>query len=246
MKHARLAIGSVAFISGLSAAAAGLVAAVSLTRIAGDKLGFPDHLEWTLTAAVDIGAIGGAILWSISPVKSPNRRTGMWLNIACSTMSATGVGLDHAANAHPDAPWGTVAFIVGAFLPLLSTWLIHGLAKLADGQRPVAPPVPQAQPVTITATAEAAGATPSAVERPAPAAPVRLVKAKPPRPALVPPLPAAEGDGPDPYDWAVTNWPTDHQAVQAATGCSRSTAFRALRKAREEVETREEVLASGG
>jgi hypothetical protein len=253
MKNARLAIGSVAFISGLSAAAAGLVAAVSLTRIAGEKLGFPDGLHWTLTAAVDIGAIGGAILWSISAVGSPNRRTGRWLNIACSAVSAAGVGMDHYANAAPEPPWGTVAFAIGAFLPLLSTWLVHGLAKLADGVRPIAPAVPAAQPAPTEADSVAAPAAAAIEPRPAPRP--RRAAAMVTRPALVAavepvePLALGQLKGDELREWVRERWPMSAEQIVEQTGCSRSTAFRVTRAIKtngsdEEVITDEPAMAA--
>jgi hypothetical protein len=250
MRSRNLAVGSIALISGMSAAAAGLVAAVSLTRIAREKLGFPGGLEWTLTAAVDIGAIGGAILWSISRPRSSNRRTGMRLNIACSTVSAIGVGLDHYSNAHPDVPWGTVAFLVGAFMPLLSTWLVHGLAKLSHGDVVAAPDLVAApvQSAPVAATAEVV-ASPVPQAAPAPPAPRKAVTARQSqRPAPRPPavvltkpeqpglksVPRAAADI-DPREWAIANMPTTAKAIEEATGCSRSTSFRALKAARAEV-----------
>jgi hypothetical protein len=119
-----------------SAAVAAVISAVSLTRIAGDSLGFPDYLEWTLTGAVDIGAATGAVLWVTA--RDRDRLRGKWLNIACSSVSAIGVGLDHASNAAPGWAWAWVAFGMGAFLPALSTWLIHVLAHLVtDTPAPV-------------------------------------------------------------------------------------------------------------
>jgi hypothetical protein len=120
-----------------SAAVAATISAVSLTRIAGDSLGFPDFLEWTLTGAVDIGAATGAVLWVTA--RDRDRLRGKWLNIACSSVSALGVGLDHASNAAPGWAWAWVAFGMGAFLPALSTWLIHVLAHLVTD---TAAPVP--------------------------------------------------------------------------------------------------------
>jgi len=111
-----------------SAAVAATISAVSLTRIAGDSLGFPDFLEWTLTGAVDIGAATGAVLWVTA--RDRDRLRGRWLNISCSSVAAIGVGLDHASNAAPGWAWAWVAFAMGAFLPALSTCLIHVLAHL--------------------------------------------------------------------------------------------------------------------
>jgi len=116
----------VGVLAALSAAVAAIISAVSLTRIAGGLIGFPEYLEWTFTGAVDIGAAAGAVLWVTST--GDNRHRGQWLNIACSTVSAVGVGLDHAS--HAEAGWEPVAFAIGAFLPALSTWLIHVLAHL--------------------------------------------------------------------------------------------------------------------
>src|SRR5690349_5954719 len=120
-------------ITALSAAggtAAALVGAVSLTRIAAEHLGFPPLLTWTLTAAVDIGAVAGAVMWSTSSPKTSIRRTGVRLNVSCSLISAFGVGLDHAVHASSSQAWKVTAFVIGAFLPLLSTWLVHALAKV--------------------------------------------------------------------------------------------------------------------
>ena len=142
----------VTILAACSAAVGGLVGAVSLTRIASDYLGFPTHvlvggsvwdLAWTLTGAVDVGATAGAVLWVTSLFGSRNRARGRWLNICCSTVSALGVGLDHATNASPVAglTWPVIAFGIGAFLPALSTWLIHVLAHLVTEQAEQAPTV---------------------------------------------------------------------------------------------------------
>lgn len=124
----------IAILSALSGIAAGLVGMVSLTRIAGDLLGFPSEpfvLAWTLTAAVDIGAIAGAVMWSVSEPGTRIRRTGVQVNLACSSISAIGVGLDHSVHAsQTNVVWPYIAFGIGAFMPLLSTWLVHGLAKM--------------------------------------------------------------------------------------------------------------------
>lgn len=159
---------TIALLSVLGGSAAGLVGAVSLTRIATDQLGFPGGLEWTLTAAVDIGATAGAVMWSSAPGHQKRiRGAGMRLNIACSSISALGVGLDHSVHADHGGPgwWPYVAFFIGAYLPLLSTWLIHSLAKLTedveDGAQELADegqePAEDAQePVMATVVSEAA------------------------------------------------------------------------------------------
>jgi len=126
----------VGVLATLSAVVAAIISAVSLTRIAGGLIGFPEYLEWTFTGAVDIGAAAGAVLWVTST--GDNRHRGQWLNIACSTVSAVGVGLDHAS--HAEAGWEPVAFAIGAFLPALSTWLIHVLAHLVTETESVPEP----------------------------------------------------------------------------------------------------------
>lgn len=117
-------------LSVASAVVAEIIGALSLMRIANEHLGFPDYLEWTLTASVAVGAVAGAIMWSTGAEGSPIRRTGVRLNVSCSLICAVGVGLDHAVNATPERGWQIVAFLIGAFLPLLSTWLVHAIAKM--------------------------------------------------------------------------------------------------------------------
>ncbi len=120
----------VSVLAGGAALVSGALGALSLTRIAGSNLGFPPGFAWSLTGSVDIGAAAGAILWVAS--SGVNRSRGRALNIACSTISAIGVGLDHATNAL--GWWVVPAGLVGAFLPALSTWLVHVLAHLVTEQ----------------------------------------------------------------------------------------------------------------
>lgn len=208
-----------------SIGAAAIVSAVSLTRIAGDHLGFPDGLEWTFTAAADIGSIAGAIGWVRSEAGSRARHSSVTTNIACSAVSALFVGLDHAANASPG--WTVVAFIVGAFLPLLSTGLVHDLVQNTaspakpPARRPAAPR-PAAKPKTVAqAIKEMADTANEAPEPP-----------KPSKPHAVP----SPGS---PAEWAMNNWPCTPDEVMAAMEkvkgepCSRATAYRAVRNARE-------------
>lgn len=135
-----------------SAVVSFIVSAVSLTRIAEEMLGFPEGLPWSLTGAVDIGAAAGAVLWVTSPARHPNRARGMWINVCCSSVSGIGVGLDHLGHASPTLGYQIAGFIVGAFLPALSTWLVHILAHL------------------VTEAAESVKAAPAATEN----APPRL------------------------------------------------------------------------
>lgn len=137
-------------LSVASAAVAETVGAVSLTRIARVHLGFPPGLAWTLTASVAVGAVAGAIMWSAWGHGSQQRRTGVRLNVSCSTLCAGGVGLDHAVNATEHLAWQAIAFLVGAFLPLLSTWLVHALAKVGATGIPA-----KTEPPTKIATAVA-------------------------------------------------------------------------------------------
>jgi hypothetical protein len=121
----------------LSAVPAEWLGAISLTRIANDHLGFPDYLEWTFPVAVSVGAIAGAIMWTTSRDDPDLRNTGVRLNLTCSLLLAVGVGLDHGVNATEDVLLEAVAFLVGAFFPLLSTWLVHLLANVPAKPRPV-------------------------------------------------------------------------------------------------------------
>lgn len=126
---------SVGTLAAGSAAIAGLVGAVSLTRVAGTHLGFPPGLEWTLTGAVDVAGVAGGVMWTA--FKGRVRRIGQPMNIVCTAVSGLGVGLDHAANARPTGPWPWIAFAVGLFIPLLFTWITHALAVIGD-QAPAA------------------------------------------------------------------------------------------------------------
>lgn len=124
---------TVAVLGGASAGIAGLVGAVSLTRIAESHLGFPDGLYWTLTGAVDVAGIAGGVMWTA--FRGRVRAIGRPMNLVCTGVSGVGVGLDHAAHARPEGPWPLVAFAVGVFIPLLFTWLIHALAVIGDQGR---------------------------------------------------------------------------------------------------------------
>jgi hypothetical protein len=161
----------IAILSALSGIAAGLVGMVSLTRIAGDLLGFPNEplvLAWTLTAAVDIGAIAGAVMWSTSEAGTRIRRTGVQVNLACSSISAIGVGLDHSVHASTSSVvWPYIAFVIGAFMPLLSTWLVHGLAKMVPPA--VEEPAAATEEVVVPEMQRAVPDEPTGGVRPAPA-----------------------------------------------------------------------------
>lgn len=136
--------GLVGVLGGVSAGIAGLVGAVSLTRIAGDFLGFPPGLEWTLTGAVDVAGIAGGIMWTA--FRGRVRSIGIPMSIVCTTVSGIGVGLDHATHAarvvrdtgpalpgaSPFAVWWWVAFAAGLFIPALFAWLLHALAVIGD------------------------------------------------------------------------------------------------------------------
>lgn len=135
--------GLVGILGGVSAGIAGLVGAVSLTRIAGDFLGFPPGLEWTLTGAVDVAGIAGGVMWTAFGGRV--RSIGIPMSIVCTTVSGIGVGLDHATHAaralrdtgpvlpgSPVAVWWWVAFAAGLFIPALFAWLLHALAVIGD------------------------------------------------------------------------------------------------------------------
>lgn len=117
-------------LGGCAASLAFLVGAVSLTRIAGDYLGFPRELKWTLTGAVDVAGIAGGIMWTA--FAGDVRRIGRPMNIVCTVISGVGVGLDHATHAFPDPVWQWVAFGTGLFIPALAAWILHSLAVIAD------------------------------------------------------------------------------------------------------------------
>lgn len=199
-----------------AAAVAELIGAVSLTRIAGQHLGFPHYLEWTLTASVAVGAVAGAIMWSIGPEKSQTRSTGVRLNVACSLLCAVGVGLDHAANATARVAWQIIAFAIGAFLPLLSTWLVHALAKLGGTGTSAAEntgePTPAAPPTTVSELVQQVAKPPIADD---PATP------EPPRQ----PLHVA----PEPPTTSVKPWGPRAQRL-IAEGKHPSTAYRTAKK----------------
>jgi hypothetical protein len=240
---ARMVVGA---LSGLGGAAAASVGAVSLTRIAGDYLGFPAHLEWTLTAAVDIGAAAGAVMWSTSPHRSPNRATGVRLNIACSVISAVGVGLDHATHAEPIRGWQIAAFLIGAFLPLLSTWLVHALARLTHGviakgragrSKVAAPAAPKTVGAFVAAQREQADEQPDPDEQTGdederPDGEQDEQDERPPARKPINIAPALDSNS-RATAWAIENYPVHWKQVMAAADCSRSTAFRAIRAAKE-------------
>lgn len=143
----RLSLGAVAILGGVAAGFAFLVGAVSLTRIAGDYLGFPPDLEWTFTGAVDVAGIAGGIMWAA--FSGDIRGIGRAMNIVCTTVSGIGVGLDHLTHAgralrvegaDPALPgsadvWPIAAFAAGLFVPALATWILHALSLIADTAR---------------------------------------------------------------------------------------------------------------
>lgn len=120
----------VGVLGGCAATLASVVGAVSLTRIAGDYLGFPSDLKWTLTGAVDVAGIAGGIMWTA--FSGDVRRIGRPMNIVCTVISGVGVGLDHATHAFPGPVWPWVAFGTGLFIPALAAWILHSLAVIAD------------------------------------------------------------------------------------------------------------------
>jgi hypothetical protein len=134
----------VGVLGGIAATFAMLVGAVSLTRIAGDYLGFPPGLEWTFTGAVDVAGIAGGIMWTA--FAGPVRKIGRPMNIVCTIVSGVGVGLDHATHsgralrdpsgnvALPGTAdsWPWIAFATGLFVPALATWILHALSIIAD------------------------------------------------------------------------------------------------------------------
>lgn len=122
----------------LSGLAGELLAAVSMTRIAGPvgelggKLGFPADgaldLRWTLFAVVSVAGWAGAVLWT-SPHKR-DRRRGAPINVVAATLAGTAVGLDHAVHADPADHWRTVAFLAGLAIPLFSSVMVHLIAHM--------------------------------------------------------------------------------------------------------------------
>lgn len=175
----------VTVLGAVSALIAGLVGAVSLTRIAGDYLGFPSDLEWTLTGAVDVAAVAGGIMWT--GFRGRVRRVGIPMNVVCTLVSGIGVGLDHATNAGRiladgrsgnvtvDVGWWPVAaFLVGMFVPLLFTWLVHALAIIGDQEAPAGAdqvPVGNHAEVTNVPPATTAATDVASVEQPSGPAP---------------------------------------------------------------------------
>jgi hypothetical protein len=140
MTISRVAVG---ILGGIAAGFAGLVGVVSLTRIAGDYLGFPPGLEWTFTGAVDVASVAGGIMWTA--FDGPVRRIGRPMNIVCTVVSGVGVGLDHATHAGRELrdagvafefdQWPWIAFAAGLFVPALATWILHALSIIFDTSR---------------------------------------------------------------------------------------------------------------
>lgn len=138
---------AVGLLGGLAATLAFVVGAVSLTRIAGDYLGFPPYLEWTFTGAVDVAGIAGGVMWTA--FTGPVRAIGKPMNIVCTVVSGVGVGLDHATHAGralrdgatsialpgTEYVWPIAAFIAGVFMPALATWILHALSVIADNRQ---------------------------------------------------------------------------------------------------------------
>lgn len=137
MTISRVAVG---ILGAVAAGFAGLVGVVSLTRIAGDYLGFPPGLEWTFTGAVDVASVAGGIMWTA--FDGPVRRIGRPMNIVCTVVSGVGVGLDHATHAGRELrdvgvaldfdQWPWIAFAAGLFVPALATWILHALSIIFD------------------------------------------------------------------------------------------------------------------
>ncbi len=194
----RLGRGVVGTLGGVAALLAFLVGAVSLTRIAGDYLGFPVGLEWTLTGAVDVAGVAGGVMWT--GFTGAVRKIGRPMSIVCTAVSGVGVGLDHSTHAgralrEPgadlallpggDVSWPWVAFAAGVFLPALVTWILHALAVIADSAAhwtdsdrqathvAVGPTAPDRQPTHVVMAVDRQRATDSAAgfdRQPAPTA----------------------------------------------------------------------------
>lgn len=115
-----------------------LVAAASMTRIAGPaeavggRLGFPVDLRWTLFAVVSIAGWVGAILWTST--RARDKRAGCRVNVVASALAGTAVGLDHLVHASPVLTWRAVAFCVGMAMPLFSTVMVHLIAGMVADQ----------------------------------------------------------------------------------------------------------------
>lgn len=227
--HHKLPMIIVAALSVLSGGAAALVSMVSLTRIAQDQLGFPQGLPWTFTAAADIGAAAGAVMWTVSPPETSTRRTGVALNIFCLTVSAVCVGLDHAHNAAPSwAGWAVAAFAVGVFIPLLGSWMVHGVAKMAWPEPPMSAPAVSSGPVKVADVPAEQPPTEQASAEQAPV-PVVLTKTAPSE------LKEHQQTSMAAIDWARQNWPATARDVMDATKVRKGSAHRIVNQVREEM-----------
>lgn len=139
-RHVVIALAVLAGVSGE------LLAAVSMTRIAGPAiveagqtagaLGFPYALRWTLFAVVSVAGWVGAVLWTSD--NPGNRPLGRLLNLPAALIAGVFVGLDHAQHAPVPEPWQAVgpwqalAFIAGPLITLVSSAMLHVIAKLRD------------------------------------------------------------------------------------------------------------------
>lgn len=131
-----------------------VLAAVSMTRIAGPaaeiggKLGFPAggadvtgdigglDLRWTLFAVVSVAGWAGAVLWTSA--RAGERRMGAPINVIAAALAGTAVGLDHAVHAADSLPgepsWKLIAFCIGLAIPLFSSWMVHVIAHMASDE----------------------------------------------------------------------------------------------------------------
>lgn len=227
----------VATLSGLSGGAASLVGAVSLTRVAQLQLGFPDPLPWTFTAAADIGAVAGAIIWTVSAPRTPARRTGVRLNLFCLSMSSLCVGADHASHADKTwIGWAALAFLVGAFMPLLGSWMVHGLAKMRWPETAVEQTVEQQAPAPMVTVAEAV----EQIEQKPPVL-VNLDKKQVPRTTQTSEIAQRRATSGSATDWAREEWPVNARQIMDAHGIHKGSAHRIVKKI--EAEKRREAAS---
>lgn len=231
----------VAFLSALSGIAAALVSMWSLTDLAQTKLGFPPGLYWALTASADVGAAAGAVMWTVSPPRTPARRTGVALNVCCLTVSALGVAADHSFHAYEQAGpggwqgWVILAFAVGMFLPMLASWQVHGVAKMRWPEPAKARHSKHQEPAAV-----AAPDTPMVdadFDSPNPPVLVSLTKDEEEHPPTE--IAQRRTTSGNATDWARQEWDRTNGALTArdvmdATGVAKGSAHRIINRVREE------------
>jgi hypothetical protein len=217
-----------------------LLAAVSMTRIAGPvlveagqtvgRLGFPYGLRWTLFAVISVAGWVGALLWTSSD--AADRKVGPWLNLPAATGAGLVVGLDHSVHAAP-GPWTVVAFVLGPAITLTSSALLHVIARQVARRADLREPAPPHVQTTVQQHVQAQARTVTR-EPDEPDEPDTATADAPTPPSGVPSVPDRNAAIERQVEWIVGHGDGEPTAdvIAERYGIARRTAFRRLDEAR--------------